>query len=41
MEKELHIKASAPQQIQSCKETFSTNNGYGTIELTPDRRAHV
>ena len=35
MEKELHIKASAPQQIQSCKETFSTNNGYGTIELTP------
>lgn len=35
MEKELHIKASALQQIQSCKETFSTNNGYGTIELTP------
>ena len=35
MEKELHIKASAPQQIQSCKETFTTNNGYGTIELTP------
>ncbi len=35
MEKELHIIASAPQQIQSCKETFFTNNGYGTIELTP------
>lgn len=35
MEKELHIIASTPQQIQSCKETFFTNNGYGTIELTP------
>ena len=35
MDKELHIIASAPQQIQSCKETFFTNNGYGTIELTP------
>lgn len=35
MEKELHIIASALQQIQSCKETFFTNNGYGTIELTP------
>lgn len=35
MEKELHIIASTPQQIQSCKDTFFTNNGYGTIELTP------
>ena len=35
MEKELHIISSSPQQIQSCKETFFTNNGYGTIELTP------
>ena len=31
MEKELHIKASAPQQIQSCKETFSTNNGMSNM----------
>lgn len=35
MEKELHIIASVPQQIQSCEETFFANNGYGTIELTP------
>ena len=35
MEKELHIIASVPQQIQSCKETFYGNRGYGTIELTP------
>lgn len=35
MEKELHIIASIPQQILSCKETFYANRGYGTIELTP------
>ena len=35
MEKELHIIASVPQQIQSCKETFYANRGYGTVELTP------
>lgn len=35
MEKELHITANVPQQIQSCKETFYTNRGYGTVELTP------
>lgn len=35
MEKELHIIANAPQQIQSCKETFYANRGYGTVELTP------
>ena len=35
MEKELHIIASVPLQIQSCKETFYANRGYGTVELTP------
>lgn len=35
MEKELHITASVPLQIQSCKETFYANRGYGTVELTP------
>lgn len=35
MEKELHIIASIPQQILSCKETFYANRGYGTIELAP------
>lgn len=35
MEKELHIIANVPQQIQSCKETFYANRGYGTVELTP------
>ena len=35
MEKELHIIASVPQQIQSCKETFYANRGFGTVELTP------
>ena len=35
MEKELHIIASVPQQIQSCKETFYANRGYGTVKLTP------
>lgn len=35
MEKEQHIIASVPQQIQTCKETFYTNHGYGTVELTP------
>ena len=35
MEKELHIIASVPLQIQSCKEIFYANRGYGTVELTP------
>lgn len=35
MDKELHIVASLPKQIQTCKETFYTNHGYGTVELTP------
>lgn len=35
MRKELHITASVPQQVQTCKENFHTNHGYGTIELTP------
>lgn len=35
MEKELHIVASCPKQAQTCKETFKTNHGYGTVELTP------
>lgn len=35
MDKELHIVASLPKQVQACKETFYTNHGYGTVELTP------
>lgn len=35
MDKELHIIASLPKQVQTCKETFYTNHGYGTVELTP------
>lgn len=35
MDKELHIVASLPKQVQTCKETFYTNHGYGTVELTP------
>lgn len=35
MDKELHIVASLPKQIQTFKETFYTNHGYGTVELTP------
>lgn len=35
MEKELHIRASVPKKVQTYKETFYTNEGHGTIELTP------
>ena len=35
MKQELHILASSPQQPKTCKETFRTNQGYGSVELTP------